>query len=101
MARRRFSAMRRGSIAGPLILITVGVLFLISNLRPDLSIVTILGHFWPFLLIGRGLLRLAELAVWAFGRWPLPTFELSWGEWMFVVLLSLAGSASFFFTERI
>jgi len=82
------------------ILIVLGVLFLVSNVRPDLSIVSILGRFWPFLLIGWGLLRLLELVVWAVRRRPLPTTGISGGEWMFVILISMAGSASFFFSHR-
>jgi len=82
------------------ILIVLGVLFLVSNVRPDLSIVSILGRFWPFLLIGWGLLRLLELVVWAVRRRPLPTTGISGGEWIFVILISMAGSASFFFSHR-
>ena len=53
--------MKSRSIAGPVILIAVGALFLIHNLRPDLRFWESLIRYWPFLLIGFGVLRLAEV----------------------------------------
>jgi hypothetical protein len=41
----------RGSIAGALILIAVGVFFLITNLRPDIDPWPILFRYWPLILI--------------------------------------------------
>lgn len=55
--------MRQRSIAGPVILIAVGILFLLNNLRPDFSFWQNFGRYWPFLLIAFGVLRLAEVLV--------------------------------------
>jgi N-terminal domain of toast_rack, DUF2154/LiaF transmembrane domain len=41
----------RGSIAGALILISIGVFFLIANLRPDIDPWPILFRYWPLILI--------------------------------------------------
>ncbi len=57
--------MRQRSIAGPIVLIAIGVLFLLNNLRPDFSFWQNIGRFWPFILIGFGVLRLAEVLVGA------------------------------------
>ena len=55
--------MRPRSIAGPIILIGLGILFLINNIRPDFSFWQSLWRYWPFLLIAFGVLRLAEVLV--------------------------------------
>ena len=47
----------RRSLLGPFLLIAVGMLFLLYNVRPDLPIVEILSKWWPFFLIGWGLPR--------------------------------------------
>jgi DUF4097 and DUF4098 domain-containing protein YvlB len=52
---------RPRSITGPLILLTIGVFFLIYNLRPDLISITRIGDYWPFLLIGAGVIGLIEV----------------------------------------
>ena len=46
---------RRGSIGGALIVIAVGIFFLIINLHPDLDAWSIIGRYWPVLLIAIGL----------------------------------------------
>lgn len=85
--------MRRASFVGPLILIGIGVLFLCRNLFPDLPLMDYISRFWPFLLIGWGLLRLIEIGVWAATSKPLPSRGMSGGEWVLVVFLVLIGSA--------
>jgi DUF4097 and DUF4098 domain-containing protein YvlB len=52
---------RPRSITGPLILLVIGVFFLINNLRPDLISLSRIGDFWPFLLIGAGIIGLVEV----------------------------------------
>src|SRR6476646_6317023 len=50
------------SISGPLILITVGLVFLLATLHV-LSLHSVwlwFGHYWPVLLIILGLIKLAE-----------------------------------------
>jgi DUF4097 and DUF4098 domain-containing protein YvlB len=55
--------MRNRSIAGPVILIALGILFLLNNIRPDFSLWSNFARYWPFLLIVFGVLRLAEVLV--------------------------------------
>lgn len=43
--------MRPRSIIAPLLLIVIGVLFLINNLRPDLRYLDVLIQSWPYILI--------------------------------------------------
>ncbi len=61
--------MRQRSITGPLILIGIGVLFLLNNLGHDIQFWHYLTEYWPFLLIGLGLIRLGEVLA-QFARGP-------------------------------
>ncbi|HEY0703940.1 MAG TPA: toast rack family protein [Candidatus Acidoferrales bacterium] len=45
----------RPSIAGGLIVVTVGIIFLIANLQPDLDIWSVAMRYWPVILIVIGL----------------------------------------------
>jgi DUF4097 and DUF4098 domain-containing protein YvlB len=83
---------RRSSVIGPLILIAIGTLFLMKNMRPDMPVVDFLARTWPFLLIAWGGLRLVEIGWWFTRGQPLPVNGLSGGEWFLVVLLSVFGS---------
>lgn len=63
--RMQRRAMRRSSIVGPLVLVGVGIVFLLIETGriqwwPFLDW---FGHWWPLLLIGAGLILLAEWAV--------------------------------------
>ena len=53
----------RRSIAGPLIMLLIGGLFLWRNFHPEVPVFDLLAQYWPFLLIGWGLLPLAEVLV--------------------------------------
>lgn len=90
--------MRRASVAGPLILILIGGLFLARNLYPELPIVDFLAQYWPYLLIGWGLIRLLEVLFWGASRKPVPVNGVSGGEWVLVIVFVLIGSA--FWTGR-
>src|SRR4051812_47877454 len=57
--------MRSRSITGPLILVTIGIFFLIGNVRPDLISFSRIGDYWPFLLIGAGVIGLIEVLYYA------------------------------------
>ena len=92
--------MRRGSIVGPIILILVGLLFLANNLRPDVPMLEFLGQYWPFLLIGWGLVRLVEILIWAVRGKSLPAKGVSGGEWVLVIFLTLVGSGLYAFHSR-
>ena len=84
--------MRRVSYIGPLLLILIGGLFLVHNMYPDLPLADWFAQFWPFLLIGWGVLRLIEILTWAFMKRPLPANGITGGEWALVVLLFVIGS---------
>jgi DUF4097 and DUF4098 domain-containing protein YvlB len=84
--------MRRASVIGPLLLILVGVVVLVRNLRPELPLADLLAHYWPFLLIIWGALRLIEIVFWAATSKPLPRSGISGGEWVLVIFLCLIGA---------
>jgi DUF4097 and DUF4098 domain-containing protein YvlB len=86
--------MRRRSIAGPLILILLGALFLVYNLRPDLRLLELIAVYWPFLLIGWGLIRVAEVVA-SFMRGQPQRGGFSGGEIVLIVLICLGGSAAY------
>ena len=65
MARAQTRSMRVPSIAGPIILIAVGIIALLlitGRLNAD-QFWTVVGHYWPVLIIGLGLIALAEWAI--------------------------------------
>ena len=92
--------MRRSSVIGPLILIGIGALFLIRNIRPELQLVHFLATSWPFILVAWGGLRLLELFYWFSKGQPLPENGMAGGEWFLVVLFSLGGSGLFVAQNR-
>jgi DUF4097 and DUF4098 domain-containing protein YvlB len=87
--------MRRGSLVAPFLLILIGMLFLLNNIRPDLPLLDVAGQYWPLLLVGWGVLRLIEVFFWHVQRKPLPVSGVSGGEWSLVVLIALIGSGLF------
>jgi DUF4097 and DUF4098 domain-containing protein YvlB len=91
--------MRPRSLIGPLILIALGGIFLLNNLYPELPVLEMLGRYWPFLLIGWGLLRLVEVLYWSATHKPLPERGISSGEWGLVVLIVLIGTTVLFGTR--
>lgn len=84
--------MRRSSLAGPVLLILIGVLFLLHNLRPELISWELVARYWPTVLIGWGLLRLVEILYWWVTSRPLPRVGVSGGEWVLAIFLCLLGS---------
>ena len=84
---------RRHSLLGPFLMIAIGCLFLLYNVRPDLPILSILAKWWPFFLIGWGLLRLIEIVFWASTGKPLPERGIGGGEWVLIVLVCIFGSS--------
>ena len=84
--------MRRASLIGPLILIGIGGLFLLNNLKPELPVMQLVADFWPWILIAWGGLRLLEIVYWRLTDKPLPASGISGGEWFLVVFLSLVGA---------
>jgi DUF4097 and DUF4098 domain-containing protein YvlB len=86
----------RGSFVTPLLLILAGGLFLYNNLNPDVSIWRMISQNWPYLLIGWGFVRLAEILLLASQNKPLPRRGIGVGEFSFIVLLTMVGSGLFF-----
>ena len=85
--------MKRGSVVGPLVLIAIGFVFLMKNIRPDLPLFNMFMDYWPFLLIAWGVLRLLEILVIYFRGGKLPVSGVSGGEWALVIVLSIVGSS--------
>jgi DUF4097 and DUF4098 domain-containing protein YvlB len=92
--------MRRGSIVAPILLIIIGGLFLLNNIRPDLPLLSIVGTWWPFLFVAWGALRLIEILTLWFRGLPLPRSGLSGGEWVLAVFVFLIGSG-LSFSQRV
>jgi hypothetical protein len=89
--RYQMRGLRRTSILGPILLIAVGVLFLlIQTGRLDRRYFwDWYGHWWPLLLVGAGVVLLAE---WAFDQFavrttPAPRYRRSLGGGVFTLLL--------------
>ena len=80
--------MRHRSLTGPLLLLVIGGLFLWRNLHPETPVFELLAQYWPFLLIGWGLIRLVEVAVWRDSR----SDGFTGGEIVLVILVCMAGS---------
>jgi DUF4097 and DUF4098 domain-containing protein YvlB len=76
----------RRSIGGPLILIAIGTLFFLNNFYPDVFTWRSLTQYWPFLLIGLGVIRLAEVLFDLSRAKPLPQSQFSMGGIVLVVL---------------
>ena len=87
--------MKGRSIVGPFVLIALGALFLLNNIRPELNLFSLFAKYWPFLLIGLGVLRLLEVLAYAAGSKPLPMRGLSGGEIFLLVLVCIVGSMFF------
>jgi DUF4097 and DUF4098 domain-containing protein YvlB len=71
-----------------LLLLIIGGLFLWRNMHPEAPVFETLAQYWPFLLIGWGLLRLVEVAVWRESRQG----GFTGGEVVLVILVCTAGS---------
>ncbi len=84
--------MRPRSMIGPLLLILIGVLFLLHNVRPELVSLETIARYWPVVLIAWGLLRLLEILVWWMTSRPLPSRGLTGGEWTLAIFIILIGS---------
>jgi DUF4097 and DUF4098 domain-containing protein YvlB len=65
--RYQARGLRRSSILGPLVLITVGIIFLLiqTGHMQAYRFWEWYGHFWPFLLVGAGIIMLLE---WAYDQ---------------------------------
>ena len=80
------SAPRPRSITGPLILVAIGLLFLVNNVWPDIFSISRIGDYWPFLLIGAGVIGLIEVLYHA-SRGVNPPPRVFYGAGIFWVLV--------------
>jgi len=67
------------SISGPVVVISIGVLFFLNNFYPEIFSWRALFRYWPFLLIGWGVVRLIEVLVDAGRARPLPPSHFPMG----------------------
>ena len=67
----------------------IGGLFLWRNLHPEAPVFDLLAQYWPFLLIGWGLLRLVEGLIW---HREGVRGSFTGGEVVLVILICIAGS---------
>jgi DUF4097 and DUF4098 domain-containing protein YvlB len=77
---------RPRSITGPLILVAIGILFLMNNLRPDFSPFSLISRYWPFLLIGAGVVGLVEVLFYA-SRGVAPPPSPLGGGWIIWIVI--------------
>ncbi|MGH9584461.1 MAG: DUF4097 family beta strand repeat-containing protein [Bryobacteraceae bacterium] len=79
------------SIAGPLILIAIGVLFLMRAISPDFSVIGIYASYWPYLLIAWGAIEFLEISIRFLAGSPVPLRTISGGGWFAVLVICCAG----------
>ena len=81
----------RGSVVGPLVLITIGVLFLMHTIWPEFSVGDIISRYWPYLLITWGVLQLVEVTIRFSRSTPVPANGIGGGGWFLVAVICLVG----------
>jgi DUF4097 and DUF4098 domain-containing protein YvlB len=95
--RYQARSMRRSSILGPLVLITLGVIFLLvqTGHLQGYRLWEWYGRFWPFLLVGAGVIMLLE---WAYDQYAQPDStqpryrrRVGGGVFTLLVLLAVTG----------
>jgi hypothetical protein len=86
--------MRRASLIAPLILILIGGVFLLNNIRPDLSVWRLVASYWPWVLVGWGAIRVVEILFnWQRGQ-GAPSTGVNGGEWAFIIFLCFFGAGA-------
>jgi DUF4097 and DUF4098 domain-containing protein YvlB len=76
-------------------LIVIGILFLMRAILPDFHIAEVFRLYWPYLLIGWGVLSLIEVGIrFAMGS-AIPVNGVSGGAWFLIVLICIAGLTSY------
>jgi len=79
--------MRPRSITGPIILISIGLIFLLNNLGRDIAIWPFLADYWPVILIVMGVVGLVEVLFYASRGAAVPPRPLSGGGWFWLAVL--------------
>lgn len=82
--------MRQRSLAAPVILIAIGGIFLFNNIHPEFSVWQAIFRWWPFLLIGFGVVRLLEVLFAVNRGQPVTQAGISTGQIVLLVLVSIA-----------
>lgn len=85
----------RSSIAGPLILIVIGVLFLLHTISPNFDFSGFVGHYWPYLLILWGVVQLVEICIREAVGGVVPVNGISGGSWFLIIVICFFGLAMF------
>ncbi|MGH9596226.1 MAG: DUF4097 family beta strand repeat-containing protein [Edaphobacter sp.] len=91
--RYQMRGLRRSSILGPIVLITIGILFLLvqTDRLQGRNLWDWYGRFWPFLLVGAGIILLLE---WAFDQYnqsdSQPHYRRRVGGGVFTLIVILA-----------
>lgn len=81
----------RGSVAGPVILIAIGGLFLVHAVSPDFEIADMIARSWPFVLIAWGVVAFLEACIVTLRRPGVPVAGITAGGWFFVLLICVVG----------
>jgi hypothetical protein len=84
---------RRGSITGALILIALGVVFLIANVRPGIEPWPIIFRYWPLILIFIGIGKIFDSFVFRESGGSTNSGPVSGASIAFVVLIVIFGFA--------
>lgn len=82
----------RRSIAGPLVLIVIGMVFLLRNMGLRIPMWHWFGHWWPLLLILFGVIRLVEYSMGQ--RQGYRTGGLGGGTIVLLIFIVIAGLAA-------
>jgi DUF4097 and DUF4098 domain-containing protein YvlB len=96
--RMQIRAGRRGSVLGPIFVLSLGVIFLLVELGrlPASRLWVALGRWWPLLLVLAGVVLLAE---WAFDQWGPGDPQRRYGRRSaggvvaLIILLALGGAS--------
>jgi len=94
--RQQYRAFRRSSIVGPLLVLAAGVVFLLIGLGrvPMATFLDWYGRWWPLLLLGAGVILVAE---WGFDQYmhhegePFVRRGIGGGAILLLIFLAIAG----------
>jgi len=79
---------RPRSITGPIILVVIGAIFLLNNLRHDIPFWRLFSDYWPVLLIVLGVIGLVEVLFYASrGGGTVPPRPMGGGGWFWILIL--------------
>src|SRR5208282_1320112 len=84
---------RSSSITSALILIALGVVFLMANVRPGIDPWRIIFHYWPLILIFIGIGKIFDSFILRDRGGPAAVGEISGASIAFIVLIAIFGFA--------